>query len=92
MVAPVTWLPGPTSTGTDSPVTSEASTAEEPLDDHAVGGDLFTGPDNDLVSDGELPGGDLVLPAVAHHGGVLGAKVQQGREGIAGLRLALASR
>ena len=31
MVAPVTGLPGPTSTGTDSPVTSEASTAEEPL-------------------------------------------------------------
>ncbi|BAS15281.1 hypothetical protein AHiyo8_35840 [Arthrobacter sp. Hiyo8] len=31
MVAPVTWLPGPTSTGTDSPVTKEASTADEPL-------------------------------------------------------------
>ena len=30
MVAPVTGLSGPTSTGTDSPVTSEASTAEEP--------------------------------------------------------------
>ncbi len=30
MVAPVTGLSGPTSTGTDSPVTSEASTADEP--------------------------------------------------------------
>ena len=30
MVAPVTGLSGPTSTGTDSPVTSEASTAEDP--------------------------------------------------------------
>lgn len=30
MVAPVTAVPGPTSTGTDSPVTRDASTAEFP--------------------------------------------------------------
>ena len=36
--------PRPTSTGTDSPVSIEASTAELPVVDHAVGGDLLARP------------------------------------------------
>ena len=87
MVAPVTWLPGPTSTGTDSPVTSEASTAEEPSDHDAVGGDLLTGAHDDDVVHGELIGRDLHLGAVDQHGGVLGAEVQQRLQGVTGLGL-----
>ena len=61
-VAPTTRSPGPTSTGTDSPVSIEASTAERALDDHAVGGDLLAragrrtrSPTRELVDRDPLP-------------------------------------
>ena len=53
-VAPTTASPGPTSTGTGSPVSIDASTADVPVDDHAVGRDLLARPDDELVADGEL--------------------------------------
>jgi hypothetical protein len=47
-VAPTTVSPGPTSTGTDSPVSIEASTATS-RPHHAVGGDLPARPDDEPV-------------------------------------------
>ena len=85
MVAPVTWLSGPTSTGTDSPVTREASTAEVPS---------MTTPSVAIFSPGRTTmtspraswsAGILLLAAAAQDRGVLGAQVQQGLEGVAGL-------
>ena len=64
-VAPVTGSPGPTSTGTDSPVSRLASTADEPSTHHAVGGDLLPGPDHEHVADGQLrrPGSAVSRPS-----------------------------
>ena len=50
-VAPVTCDPGPTSTGTGSPVSSEVSTALRALDHDAVGGDLLARADGEHVAD-----------------------------------------
>ena len=87
-VAPTTASPGPTSTGTDSPVSIEASTAEVPSLDDAVGGDLLAGPDDEPVADGELLDRDRASSrAVAQHGDVLGAELEQGPQGGAGAAL-----
>ena len=53
-VAPTTLSPGPTSTGTGSPVSIDASTADVPDDHDAVGGDLLAGPCHEDVADREL--------------------------------------
>ena len=57
------------------------------VDDDAVGGDLLARADHDDVVHGELIGRDLHFGAVGQDRGVLGAQVQQGLEGVAGLRL-----
>ena len=83
-VAPVTASPGPTSTGTGSPVRSEASMAEVPSSTIAVGGDLLAGADDEPVADGEVADRDADLVAVAEDGHVLGAEVEQGAQRGAG--------
>ena len=86
-VAPVTGVcPVPTSTGTDSPVSSEASIADDAFLDDAVGGDLLAGPNDEQVADGELVDRDAHLGAVAQHGDVLGAHVEQRPQRGAGAR------
>ena len=64
-VAPVTASPGPTSTGTGSPVSRLASTADEPSTHLAVGGDLLPRPDHEHVADGQLrrPGSAVSRPS-----------------------------
>ena len=87
-----------TSTGIDSPVTSEASTALLPVDDPAVGGDLLAGPHDELVADHELVDGDAHLAGGPGRGvdpldgDVLGAEAEQRRAGRRGCgRVARAS-
>ena len=53
-VAPATSSPGCFSTGTDSPVSSDWSTAERALLDDAVGRDLLARAHDEAVADGEL--------------------------------------
>ena len=76
-VAPMTPSPGPTSTGTDSPVSIEASTADAALLDHPVGGDLLAGPHHEAVADHQRVERHPLLGAVAQHGDVLGAELEQ---------------
>ena len=63
-VAPATVAPGATSTGTDSPVSIDASTVETPVEHHAVGRDLLARTDHELVADGQLGDRHLDLDAV----------------------------
>ena len=79
-VAPVTGSPGPTSTGTGSPVSREASIAEVPVFDDAVGGDLLAGADDEQVADDEVADRDPDLVAVTEDGDVLRAQVEQGSQ------------
>ena len=53
-VAPATSSPGPTSTGTDSPVSSAHVDGRAALLDDAVGGDLLARADEEVVADREL--------------------------------------
>ena len=62
-MAPVTAEPGTTSTGTGSPVSSDASTADVPDDDHAVGGHLLSRTDDEEVVDLEPVGRHPLLGA-----------------------------
>ena len=88
-VAPVTSSPGPTSTGTGSPVSIDASTADVPSS---------TTPSVAICSPGRTTNrmptrrssivGD-VLDAVLEHGDLLGAERQQRLEGGAGAALGL---
>ncbi len=55
--------------------------------DHAVGGDLLAGPYDESVARGKLVAGDADLDAVAQHGDVLGAELQQGPQRGAGAAL-----
>ena len=57
------------------------------LDDGAVGGDLLAGADDEAVADGELVDRDADLAAVAQHGDVLGAQLEQGPQRGAGAAL-----
>ena len=83
-VAPATASPGPTSTGTLSPVSSEASMAEVPSSTTPSVATFSPGPDDEAVADGELLDRDADLGAVAEHGDVLGAELEQGPQGGAG--------
>ena len=80
-VEPVTSLPGPTSTGTLSPVISDASTAEAPSLDHAVGGHPLAGTDHEAVAGGQGLDRDHHLAAVAQQRGVLGPELGQRPQG-----------
>ena len=62
------------------------------VDDDAVGGDLLARADDELVADGELVDRDPDLGAVAEHGDVLGAELEQGRSAAPERRLARASK
>ncbi len=82
---PVTVSPGPTSTGTGSPVSMEVSTADRPA---------MTTPSVAIFSPGRITnsspttsvsGGDGDLAAVAEHRRLLGAQVEQRRQRGAGL-------
>ena len=55
--------------------------------DDAVGGHLLTRADDEAVADGELGDRDALLDAVAQHGDVLGAQLQQRPESGAGASL-----
>ncbi len=76
-VAPVTASPSPTSTGTDSPVSIEASTAEVPATT-VPSVAIFPGPHDELVAHRELGDRDAGLRAVAQHRDVLRAELEQG--------------
>ena len=64
----MTSSPGPFSTGMDSPVSMDSSTAERPSSDDAVHGDLLAGPHHDHVADDHVLHGDVDLD-----GGAAGA-------------------
>ena len=83
----MTASPGATSTGTGSPVSSDASIAERAFVDDAVGGDLLAGADHEAVADGELLDRDPHLVAVAEDGDVLGAELEQRAQRGAGAAL-----
>ena len=87
MVAPVTVSSGPTSTGMDSPVTREVSTAEWPVTTKPSVAIFSPGRTTNLVAGNQLGGRDLHLDAVAQHGGFLGAQVQQGLQRVPGAGL-----
>ena len=84
--------PGPTSTGTGSPVSIEVSTAELPGDDDAVGGDLLPRPDHELVADRELRRPGPRPRAVAQHRASLAPRSSSARSAAPARRLARASR
>ena len=86
-VAPTTASPAPTSTGTDSPVTIEASTADVPDTIDAVGRDLLARPHDELVSDPQRRDRDAALHAVADHRDVLRAEFEQSAQRGAGAAL-----
>src|SRR5699024_1858909 len=55
--------------------------------DGAVGGDLLSGPDDELITHDEVVDGDLLLLASAQHGDLFRAELEQGAQGGAGLAL-----
>ena len=55
--------------------------------DDAVGGHLLAGAHDEAVADGELVDRDALLGAVAEHGDVLGAELEQRLQGGAGASL-----
>ena len=75
--------PGPTSTGTGSPVSIDWSIAEPPVDDDAVGRDLLAGPHDEPVADARAPRPARHLDAVAQHARLLRAELEQGADRLA---------
>ncbi len=63
VVAPVTESPSATSTGTASPVSMDASTADVPETTMLFGGDLLARSHDELVADLQVFDGDLRLDA-----------------------------
>ena len=87
-VAPATASPGCFSTGTDSPVSSDWSTADDALLDDAVGGDLLARADDEAIADRELLDRHPALGAVgAEQRHVLRAELEQRRQRGAGAAL-----
>ena len=84
---------GPTSTGTDSPVSMRLVDRRRALLDDAVGRDLLAGPHDEAVAGPELVDRHEHLGAVAQHARLLRAELEQ-RAGSprAERRLARASR
>ena len=73
-VAPATASPGPTSTGTLSPVSRLASIADAAVLDHPVGRHLLPRPHHEPVADGQVADRDPQLAAVTQDGDVLRAR------------------
>ena len=88
-VAPATASPSPTSTGRLSPVSSERSTADVPVDDDAVGGDLLAGTDDEPVADVQLVdrARSRSLPSVVEARDVLRAELDERAQRRAGAAL-----
>ena len=81
IVAPTTSSPGPTSTGTDSPVSSAWSTAEEPRSTTPSVATFSPGRTTKRSPTARLLDRDAALLALlVEHGDVLGAQVEQGLE------------
>ena len=77
-VAPIASSPGPTSTGTLSPVSRDVSTEDWPGLDDAVGGDLLARPDDEEIADAQLLHGHASFLALgADDGDVLRAELEQ---------------
>ena len=77
-VAPTTSSPGCFSTGIDSPVRSDWSTAEEPSSTTPSVAIFSPGPHDEAIADRELGDRDAALAAVrVEHGDVLGAELEQ---------------
>jgi hypothetical protein len=77
--------PGPTSTGTGSPVSIDGVDAEVPSTTTPSVAIFSPGRTTNSVADGQLVDRDLAfLAAVAQHGDVLGAEVEQGPQRRAG--------
>ena len=86
-VAPTTLSPGPTSTGTDSPVSIEASMAEVPLTTVPSVATFSPGRTTKRSPTASWPpasGSRSARRAVPEHGDVLGAHVEQGAQRGAG--------
>ena len=66
-VAPITGSPGLFSTGSDSPVSIDSSTAERPSTTTPSTGIFSPGPDQHEVAHPDLIHRDFQLGAVAHH-------------------------
>ena len=77
-VAPVTASPGPTSTGTGSPVSSEASMAEVPSTTMPSVATFSPGRTTKRSPTASRSTGMRLLQPVAQHGDVLGAQLEQG--------------
>ena len=90
MVAPMTVSPTFFSTGIDSPVSIDSSTAEEPSMQHAVDRDLLAGAHDDDVADDDLLDRDVDLLAAAHDARGLGGQAHELLDGVG--RLALRAR
>ncbi len=69
IVAPMALSPTRFSTGSDSPVSIDSSTADAPVDEHAVDRYAVAGPDADEVADDDLVDRDLALAALAQDAG-----------------------
>ncbi len=83
-VAPITSSPGAFSTGSDSPVIIDSSTAVPPFDDHAVDRDLLARPDQDDIAPLHLIDRDVLLDALAHDARRLRLQAHQPPDGFAG--------
>ena len=86
-VAPVTASPGPTSTGTGSPVSSEASIAELPSSMTPSVATFSPGRTTNRSPTASSVIGMRTSVAVAEDGDVLGAQVEQGAQGGTGAAL-----
>ena len=91
MVAPMTVSPTFFSTGIDSPVSMDSSTAEGPRCTHAVDRDLLARTHDDDVADDDLLDRDVDLLAAAHDARGLGRQAHEllDRVGRAALRARL---
>ena len=84
MVAPVTSSPGPTSTGTGSPVSSEVSSADVPLTTTPSVATFSPGRTTNSSPTVQAVDGDAPLGAADQQRHVLGAQVEQRAQGVAG--------
>ena len=84
-VAPITPLPGSFRTGIDSPVIMDSSTELVPSRTTPSTRDLFAGPNPQVVAGIYLIEGNVLFIAVAQNARGLGAEVEQGANGGAGV-------
>ena len=77
IVAPATSAPGPTSTGSGSPVSSDSSTSRFPALDDSVSRHLLAGADDEQVAGSELGDRDEDLVPVTEDTSVLRPELEQ---------------